>query len=239
MPVLLEKRVEAAVISLQKVAEKATEDLGDVSAQITLEVDASTSMTPFYRSDSTGVCVVQEIVERCLALSMTGLDVDKTVPVTFYADRAWDPFDVTDQDFHDLVEQWTRSNYLVPATNYAPAIRHALAVTGGKDETVLPPNLHIFVTDGQPSDRLQTETLLVEARTRPHFFQFVCVGTDPNARAYLDHLNNDLSGTGLDNVGVFYCPNPAGFSDEEFYDGIVNEFFPVWLPKARVAGYTK
>lgn len=246
MVINMEKRVQAAAVSLTKMAQAdTTPDLGDdVTAQITLEVDASTSMASFYwqrhlPGHDSEPSTVQEIVERCLALSMTGLDADKTVPVTFYAADAWAPIEVHEDDYDGVVARWQRSNSLYPATRYAPAIRYALSVANEADERNLPPNLHLFVTDGEPSDRPETERLLLAARTRPHFFQFVVVGRDPGALRYMNRLNNDLTGPGLDNVGVFHCPDPADLSDEEFFDGIVNEFFPKWLPAARAAGYTK
>lgn len=257
MPVTMDKRVEAATVSLTKAAQRATTDLGDVTAQVTLEVDHSLSMDELYRNGT-----VQEVVERALALSMTGLDDDKIVPVTFFDDRAYEPIEVTDDRavYARVVDDFRRKHRM-GGTRYAPAIDHALGASKrgrfrkGPDERDAPPNLHLFVTDGAPSDAAATQQRLIDARSRPHFFQIVVVGGNAGALAFCQHLNDHLTeptegcqwcrgyphaaAAGIDNVGVFECRDPKALSDEQFFDGVVNEFFPTWLPAARAAGYTR
>lgn len=227
----MEKRVETALVSLQKMADKASDDLGEVSAQVDAEIDHSGSMDELYRRGT-----VQEAVERALALSMTGLDDDKVVPVYFYDDRVYDRIDATEDSYAGLVDRF-RGSHAMGGTRYSPVIAKVLE---GEDRPQDPPHLHLFFTDGAPaeSDKPLIEQLLVQARTRPHFFQFVMLGTDQRALAYLGHLNNQLDGPGVDNVGVTIYHDPATVDDAEFFDDIVSEFFPIWLPQARRAGYT-
>lgn len=246
----LSKRIEAAGVSLQKMAEKSTVDLGDVTAQITAEIDFSGSMDGLYRRGT-----VQEAVERALALSMTGLDDDGIVPVTFFHGDPFDTIQVAEKEdsatgvvsYSGLVDKFHQS-HTMGGTRYSGAIEKALG--GGKrkflgrqtaDDPDAPPFLHLFFTDGAPanSDKRKIEELLVAARTRPHFFQFIMLGTDRDALDYLDHLNNGLSGPGVDNVGVTIYKSPTEVADTEFFDAVVSEFFPIWLPAARTAGITK
>lgn len=234
----LEKRTETATTSLLKVLEK-NPTLGEVCAQVTLEIDISASMTEFYANG-----YVQEAAERALALSMTGLDDDGIVPGIFYGSKAHDPIEFTEQTYRGAVADFVRKHGYDYSTLYAPPIQKALG--GGKkklfgrsgDDPNAAPFLHIFLTDGAPADATQTERLLVDARKRPHFFHFIQFGNNVAASQYLDHLNNNLSGPGIDNVGVTKFTDPASLTDEQFYADIVSEFFPIWLPAARAAGIT-
>jgi hypothetical protein len=235
----MQKRIETATVSLQKMAQRSPTDLGDVSAQITAEIDFSYSMEGFYRAG-----VVQTAVDRALALSLTGLDDDGIVPVTFFHHRVFDTIEATADTSAGLVQRFADGNEM-GATNYSGPIERAL--TGGKkkrfgrkagDDPSAPPFLHLFFTDGEPSDADRAERLLVQARTRPHFFQFIVFGRDPNAIRYVQKLNDDLTGPGVDNVGVTLYDSPDTVDDVAFFDDIVSEFFPVWLPAARAAGIT-
>ncbi len=67
MPVELGKRVEAASVSLAKIARDSPIDLGDVCAQVDIACDRSGSAVAQWP------VVYQEAVERALALAMTGL----------------------------------------------------------------------------------------------------------------------------------------------------------------------
>src|SRR6478609_8666415 len=104
MSISLEKRSEAATISLTKVLQAAADknqDLGEVSAQVILVIDRSASMIPFYSSGE-----VQELAERVLGLSMSGLDDDGNVQVFPFHHEALEPFVVDATNYSGAIERW-------------------------------------------------------------------------------------------------------------------------------------
>jgi vWA found in TerF C terminus len=73
---------------------------------------------------------------------------------------------------------------------------------------------------------------LIQAATLPIFWQFLGLGYTP---AFLKRLNT-MGGRAVDNVGLFEIPGVLSLTDEEFYDKIIEEFVPQWIPAARAAG---
>lgn len=252
MSISLEKRVEAAGLSLQKIAADSKIDLGDVCAQVDVAIDYSGSMGGRYPHE------VQEALERMLALTLTGLDDDGVVPIYPFSHKLHDADDLTAGNYVGWVEEFTKHNSM-GGTAYVPFLEKMLGKKkrfGGTDERNQPPFFHIIFTDGEPTDSKKSiEKHIVEARERPHFIQFVLLGNDPRGAAYLEHLNNHLTapdpkchtcrevgtkGTdkGIDNVGVTVYANRPPTDDTGFFNDTIREFFLDWLPAARQKGYT-
>jgi len=253
MSISLEKRVEAAAVSLQKIAADSKIDLGDVCAQVDVAIDYSGSMGGRYPHE------VQEAVERMLALTLTGLDDDGVVPIYPFSNKLHDADDLTAANYVGWVERFCQRNRM-GGTAYVPFLEKMLGKKkrfGGSNEKDQPPFFHIVFTDGEPTDSKRSiEKHIVEARERPHFIQFVLLGRDPEGRAYLEHLNNHLTqpdpkncrtckelGTqaataGIDNVGLTVYADRPPTDDTGFFNDTIREFFLDWLPAARQKGYT-
>lgn len=252
MAIDMTKRAETALVSLQKMVDAAPVDLGELSAQMVLVIDYSGSMTNFYATGE-----VQELTERMLGLAKSGLDDDGQVPIYPFQSYALEPFTVDVSNYSNVIQTWRDGGQIgqptkrglfrkpprrtekprMGGTNYAPVIHKVvedLRAAGDLDPTQ-PPVLVLFQTDGGPEDRNQTEAALKLYSDLPIFWQFVGLGRHTSFLSVLDNL----PGRKVDNVGTCGWPSIKAVSDEVFYDGIISEFFPKWLPAARAAGITK
>ncbi|MBO1765799.1 VWA domain-containing protein [Allobranchiibius sp. GilTou38] len=245
MAVELGKRVEAATVSLAKIAQDSPIDLGDVCVQVDIACDRSASAAAQWPG------VYQEAVERALALAMTGLDDDEQIPITVFDHRIVGQDVLTPMNYAGWVERFHAKAGQLGATLYSPVLKLMLdqgeqrkgGFRGRKQqgtEADEPPYFHLFFTDGAPhlQDARKIERLLIDARTRPHFFQFVLIGGDRQGRDYLEHLNSGLTGRGIDNVGLTIYDAMPPTDDAAFFNDTIREFFLEWLPLARKHGYT-
>lgn len=248
----LEKRTsdaEASIISLLKREQAKGIDLGELVAQVEIAIDFSASMSQRYRSHDGQPGEVQTVVERALALSLSGLDDDGVVPVHFFHNTDFPAELVDRENYVGFVDAWA-SRHRMGATNYAPTIKNVLAGTekrrGGlfgrrraapdlEAEKDAPPKFILFVTDGAPADKSLTTKLLVEAAHRPIFWQFIGLGYSPAFLEKLDAMGNRV----VDNVGLVEYQDTLSMSDIEFFDAIIGEFFTKWLPEARRLGITR
>ena len=249
MAISLEKRTEdaqASIISLLKKEASRGIDLGELVAQVEIAIDFSGSMRRRFKPQPDGgPSEVQTVVERALALSLSGLDDDGVVPVHFFHADAFDPV-LVDADNHEgFVDSWAKGRKM-GATNYGPPIRAILdggakrrgLFRKGPDleaEKDAPPKLVLFVTDGAPADKPVTTKLVVEAASRPVFWQFIGLGYAPEFMAKLDTMDNRV----IDNVGLVEYSDTLAMTDTEFFDAVIGEFFTSWLPEARRLGITR
>ncbi|SHG01845.1 TerF vWA domain-containing protein [Jatrophihabitans endophyticus] len=247
MTISLEKRTsdaEASLISLLKKEQDRGTDLGELVAQVEIAIDFSGSMNRRYKNGE-----VQAVVERALALSLSGLDDDGVVPVHFFHSSGFPPELVDRDNYQGFVDAWA-GRHRMGGTAYAPTIRAVLDGTAKKKrlfgrsrpdtdaleaEKDAPPKFVLFVTDGAPSDRGETTRLLVEAAGRPVFWQFVGLGYSPSFLRKLDDMGNRV----VDNVGLTEYEDTLEMTDQQFFDDIIGEFFGSWLPEARRLGITR
>ncbi|GAB2485963.1 vWA domain-containing protein [Jatrophihabitans fulvus] len=263
MTISLEKRTadaEASLISLLKTQQSRGIDLGELVAQVEIAIDYSGSMMGRYRGRNGEPGEVQTVVERALALSLSGLDDDGVVPVHFFHHQAFPPEAVDRSNYQGFVDQWMSGNRM-GGTAYGPTIRNILGsppkaqrrkklfgrgqadvpAPAGPDPTRLeaekdePPKFVIFVTDGAPADQAETVRLLVEAAARPIFWQFIGLGYSPR---FLEQLDT-MGGRVVDNVGLTEFKDTLEMTDQQFFDAIISEFFTSWLPEARRLGVTR
>lgn len=238
LSISLEKRTESAVISLTKVLQAEADkgnDLGELTANIILVNDYSYSMSDRYDGR---VNEVQELGERVLAMSLSGLDDDGKVQVFFFDDKAYDPIEVTKSNYQGYVDRWRKPKFRPQrqfgGTDYLPAIDKIIAFATQKGMLApgQPPVLVVFMTDGSTDNERKITERLYEAAKLPIFWQFMGLGYSPTFLKKLDKM----TGRVVDNVGLFEIPGVLSLTDEEFYDKIIEEFFPSWLPAARAAG---
>ncbi|MHA3704827.1 VWA domain-containing protein [Jatrophihabitans sp. YIM 134969] len=251
MTVSLEKRTESAqesLVSLLKKEQARGIDLGELTAQVEIAIDFSGSMRPRFKpAPDGGPSEVQTVVERALALSLSGLDDDGVVPVHFFHAGPFPPVLVDRDNHRGVVDAWAEGKKM-GATNYAPPIQ-AILDGGAKKKRGLfgrkgvdleaekdaPPKLVLFVTDGAPADKSLTTKLVLESASRPVFWQFIGLGYKPDFMAKLDTMGNRV----VDNVGLVEYSDTLAMTDTEFFDAVIGEFFTSWLPEARRLGITR
>lgn len=248
----LEKRTEDAtssLVSLLKTQQSRGIDLGELTAQVELVIDYSGSMKQRLRSQRGQPSEVQGVVERALALALSGLDDDGIVPVRFFQDFVFDPVLITVDNYRGFVDEWTKT-HKTGGTNFVPALDAVLSKPARKPrlrdrfrrkrsedvaEADQPPKLVLFVTDGAPNDRKQTVQFIKDCSDRPVFWQFIALGHKADYLRNLDTMGDRV----LDNVGVVEWEDTVDMSDTEFFDAVITEFFTAWLPAARARGVTR
>ena len=239
MAISLEKRTEnatGAIINLMKEEQARGNDLGDLTAQVILALDFSGSMetegqryTPFNGEPSE----VQQLVERSLALSLSGLDDDGDIQVFFFHNGVFPPEVVNELNYRGFVDNWAR-RHRMGGTDYLPCIQSIrnFAHSNGMTAKGKPPVFVQFVTDGKTENQYRIQQELVAASGEPIFWQFMGLGYSPQFLKQLDTMDGRV----LDNVGLFDVNNSQTLSDEDFYGQTISEFFREWLPAARKAG---
>ena len=241
MAIDMTKRTEAAeagIISLLKREAERGIDLGEITAQVVLVVDFSGSMDERYCNGE-----VQATVERALAMSLAGLDDDGVVPVVFFHHDAFAPIEVTRDNYQGFVQEFVRRNSM-GATNYVPAINTVLEVLGhrqkpgwfgrrkGATSGSPLPAFVIFVTDGEPSDKSETMSLLANVSNKPVFWQFLGLGYSPRFLQQLDTMSGRL----VDNVGLTEMSATRDMNDQAWHTAVLDEYITSWTPAARQAG---
>ena len=236
MPAIsLKKRTtdaEKEVINMLKTALDRGVDLGEVCMQFVVVIDASTSMENRYRNHE-----VQQLVERVLALSLSGLDDDGKIQVFFFHRKAIGPDVVEERNYSGYVDKWYNKFGLEPYTSYAPAIRAVRKYLSkknmlGPDQ---PPVCVIFVTDGQTSDEEKTTRELIDASEEPIFWCVLGLGYEPTFLKKLD----TMGGRRVDNVSLTVVNNASGEDDASFFQRVLRELMLEWLPAIRRLGMTR
>ncbi len=233
MAISLEKRTENATNSLISLLKKEADkgnDLGDLTAQVILAIDYSVSMRGRYASQE-----VQELVERALALSLSGLDDDGNIQVFFFDSKSYRPEVVSQSNYSGFVNAWA-SRHDMGGTDYLPVIKDIRKFISDNDMVSAdkPPVFVIFVTDGETRNEGKISRELIDAASDPVFWQFMGLGYSPK---FLKRLNT-MGGRVIDNVGLFEVRNSQAMSDDEFYQKTISEFFSEWLPAARQQNIT-
>lgn len=250
MAISLEKAATVSLLKLLTEEEKAGNDLGELTAEIFLVFDYSDSMewpeNLFYTKGE-----VQELAERILGLSMTGLDKDGKVQMFPFDSDAYEPFEVDKDNYQGCIEAWrTIETRTVKksfgrtetvkiyrergGTNYVAVIDKVIAYAEehGMLEPGKPPVLVFFQSDGKSSNTEKVKAKLRDAAPKPIFWQFIGFGRDTS---FLDILDK-LEGRVVDNVGKVGVASVKNMPPDQFYDAIIDEPFRQWVPAARTAG---
>lgn len=211
---------EAAMVSFIKDAKVSLEKKGLATAKaaVYLVLDRSGSMHQFYVSGR-----VQTLAEQALGLSVN-LDDDGTVPLVFFDHNVYPPILVGLDSYQGLVQRENQRLGSMGGTAYAPAIKTVVndyTRSGATD-----PAFVIFQTDGDPTDRAETQNALREASKLPIFWSFVGFGHNVRFLKGLD----ELDGRVVDNASLVIAPQGS-----LTYDELLAEF-PQWLTAATAAG---
>lgn len=220
------------LVSLAKTAAERLEGKGldGHRAAVYLVLDHSGSMGNHYRSGA-----VQKLADQALALAVN-LDDDGTVPGLFFSTSPSPMFSIGLSNYAGRV-QALHADQGWGGTQYAPAMQ--TVVRHYTESRALDPALVIFQTDGNPSDRSDTEGVLKDSSRLPMFWSFVGFGDELTFLRKLDKLRVGFGGRKVDNASLFETGrDPLNVSDAALYDGIMHEY-PKWLAAARRARITR
>lgn len=226
-------------INKQKVIDlKKNIGLEGQKAQVVLALDYSVSMQSLYYGGK-----VQEVLERFLPL---GLAFDDNGEIDFYLfhnSYRKLPEPITLRNVFGYVNNKIMGKYEFGGTQYAPVINAIvndfgqqkksggfLGIGSKKEATKLEyPVLVLFPTDGECSDREDSERAIINASKSGIFFQFIGIGGA--SFNFLRKLDT-MSGRNIDNANFFEIYDVASKSDEELYKLLLQEF-PSFVREAR------
>lgn len=228
----LEKGKEALRLSLEK---KGVTAPPPVDLAFVLDVSGSFDVT--HRSGAT-----QTLLERLVPWGML-FDPDQKLDVFTFSsgiDNAYRVGDITPA----TCDQYIKHNVIdrVPGyghgTDYSYVIKKVLQQFGwAKPDGFFSPrkekkrSIVLFVTDGDNSDKPQTQHLLEESEKRGDevYFLFIAVASTGGSFPFLQQVADQFSNTGLvvvDDLNGFVAK-----SDEELNDLLINDELVAWLKK--------
>lgn len=236
------EKLEKHVVNLSKcmvnLSKKASVDLGETKARVIAVLDYSGSMSSLYRRG-----VVQEVLNKLVPLGLT-FDDNGEIEVYLFENNYKKMDEMTINNYSDYVHSVIdKSNYRMGGTEYAPVLRaikdinkpasvggffgglfgkkKAVDNGGNTGENVFV----IFITDGDNSDKRETDTIIRELSKTRTFIQFVGIGND--SFSYLRKLD-DLDGRDVDNTGFTKFNDITKVSDSELYENVLEQFAD-WL----------
>jgi stress response protein SCP2 len=245
-------RLEKRIINLQKQDPKLVSlvkktgvqlekyGLEQHQAKVALCLDISGSMHALYKKGS-----IDTLVRRVLALGFR-FDDDGEIDVFLFGKDAYHAGSVNTDNYQTFVRDMLKRYNLEGGTAYGKVMQMI------REYYRIQPNFgHIpvyvmFTTDGDTSDRPQSERQIIEAAREGIFWQFMAIGTPPQERKgffsrilgsdfqFLEHLDT-MRNRFLDNANFFLVQDPAEPSDEELIQLMMAEY-PDWLRAARAKG---
>lgn len=223
-----EKKQEfgTVVIDMSKSAESLNKVLIDMSksskidmskhtARVALAMDYSGSMGLLFSDGS-----VQKTITRLLPIALKFDDNGELESWLFSNDC--DRLDaVTITNYKNYVrEVMKHSQMRMGGTNYAPVLKDMVKYYKDVEPSTVPAFI-IFITDGENSDKKDTDEIIRELSNYNIFVQFIGIGND-NFN-YLRSLD-DMSGRKHDNTGFTAAKDMNRMSDEELYTEILRQY---------------
>jgi hypothetical protein len=223
-------------------------------AEVVLALDYSYSMETLYQKGH-----VQTLTERLLPIGMAFDDNQEVDFYLFQNNQVKLPENLTVQNIPGYINNKVIGKYSMGGTQYAPVLRAILnqfAVQDGVETTEIKtkkgffggtktekvtvpkfkkkeyPTYVIFITDGDNSDKEETERVVREMSRAGIFIQFVGIGSA--SFPFLEKLD-DLDGRFIDNANFFTVGELSSKTDDQLYGLLLNEF-PQYVKEARTKG---
>ena len=235
----LEKHVvnlSKTVVSLSKQNGVA---LGNMKARVVVALDYSGSMNKLYKDGT-----VQKTINKLLPLGLT-FDDNGSVDVYLFQNTYMRLADLTLNNYEDYVQSVVRkSGYYMGGTYYEPVIKAILEgenpynsgrmVFGGNQYAGpmvnnMIPTFILFITDGENSDKANSDNIIRKSSEMNVFIQFIGIGNEKFT--YLRGLD-DMPGRRRDNTGFSEMKDLNNVSDQELYANVLTQFSQ-WLKGAQ------
>lgn len=192
-----------------------------------LALDFSGSMNKLYKDGT-----VQSVIEKALPIAME-FDDDGEMEVWLFDDSYHRLPNISLKNIYDYVNREILNRYHMGGTCYAPVMKdifnqYKKKTSGGLFRKAGPkyPEYVLFITDGDNSDKGNTNAIIKEVSKYPIFWQFIGIG---NASFnYLRKLD-DMTDRYVDNAD-FFAVNTI---DNITYDKLFDEF-PSYLTNEKV-----
>ena len=211
---LRKKEVENIVMGIPQ--------LSNITSRVALVLDFSGSMRNLYKNGT-----VQSVIERIMPIAMQ-FDDNQELDLWIFENGFTRLGGVTKENFYGLANN-IFNQYSMGGTEYAPVMNDVYKKYIKEDPANIA-NYVIFITDGDNSDRGNTNKIITEASKYPIFWQFVGIGDD--SFSYLQKLD-DMDGRYVDNADFFSIYDINNITDNELYTKLFDEY-PGWLSNPKV-----
>lgn len=190
-------------------------DMSKHTARVGTAWDYSGSMNSLYLCGE-----VQKAITRLLPIALRFDDNGELESWLFSnSSKKLDP--VTIKNYSDYVKRvMIRSGMYMGGTNYSPVLKEIVHYYKDKHPSTVPAFV-IFVTDGENSDKYETDEIIRELSNYNIFIQFVGIGNE--RFSYLRKLD-DLSGRKNDNTGFIAVDDMNKMTDEELYTELLRQY---------------
>ena len=196
--------------------------LSNITSRVALVLDFSGSMRNLYKNGT-----VQSVIERIMPIAMQ-FDDNQELDLWIFENGFTRLGGVTKENFYGLANN-IFNQYSMGGTEYAPVMNDVYKKYIKEDPANIA-NYVIFITDGDNSDRGNTNKIITEASKYPIFWQFVGIGDD--SFSYLQKLD-DMDGRYVDNADFFPIYDINNITDNELYTKLFDEY-PGWLSNPKV-----
>lgn len=199
--------------------------LNGLTSKVALILDYSGSMDRQYRNG-----MVQEAIEKILPIAME-FDDDGSMEVWIFENGYHRLPDINLDNFYGYVQrEILDKRYNMGGTCYAPVMDDVKRKYINEERTTIPVYA-VFITDGDNSDKRETDRVITDVSKFPIFWQFVGIGN--SSFAYLEKLD-DMGGRYVDNANFF----PVREISDITYEKLLDEY-PSWVANPLVQGMMK
>ena len=203
--------LDKAIVNLSK---KSGINLACSIAKVAVVLDYSGSMSQEYSSGR-----VQEALNRLVPLGLR-FDDNGELDVWLFHNSYKKLEGLTVENYENYVNSVVkRSGFRYGGTEYAPVLgalhKQVMADSSGM------PTFVIYITDGDNSDKRDTDRIVRISASSNMFIQFVGIGY--SSFEYLEKLD-DLSGRQFDNTGFIKVASFSSLSDDELYNKLLEQY---------------
>lgn len=208
-------------VSLDKVTVNLTKSTGvsfdGLKSKVKLVLDYSASMYDLYKDET-----VQEVITKLLPLALK-FDDDGELECYLFSNGYKEIEACTESNYAGYVDSIAvKSGFAMCGTEYAPVLR----AIHSKDTKNIP-TFTIFITDGDNSDKSESDDIVRRISCDNGFVMFVGIGY--SSFSYLERLD-DLSGRAVDNTGFVKFSDIDSVSERELYTKLLTEYAS-WLKR--------
>lgn len=220
----LERHVVSLSKSIVDLSKKHGINLGEHKARVVLVLDYSGSMNKMYKDGT-----VQEILNRMVPFGLL-FDDNGEIDVYRFEYGSKELESMTLDNYDGYVDKVIQPRYRdMGGTKYAPVLteirdKYFRKSFFGKvkDNSA---TFVIFITDGDNSDKGDTNKVVIETAKENMFIQFIGIGHEEFK--YLQKLD-DLKNRECDNTGFTRFEDIRNLSDDELYNRVLEQY-PDWL----------
>lgn len=219
--VIHSEELEQYKINLNKTTINLTKSTGvqfdNLKSKVKLVLDYSGSMSDLY-----SIGTVQKVINKILPLALK-FDDDGELDCYLFSNGCKTIQSCTEINYRNYVTNIVqKAGFRMGGTEYAPVLKKI-----HESDTKNIPTFTIFITDGDNSDKPETDNIVRAMSTDNGFVMFIGIGNDDFK--YLSKLDN-LSGRPIDNTGFTVFSNIRTVDENTLYTMLLTEY-AAWLKR--------